>query len=75
MARNKQALFDPECYALANYFLEGEMVQEAVSACQAEADRRSLSEAIQSAVDDWLFLHSVASRREGPARGGDAAGA
>jgi hypothetical protein len=54
-------LVDPACYDLANHFLEGEEVQEAISDVQAEANRRSLAEAIQSAIEDWFLMHPASS--------------
>jgi hypothetical protein len=46
---------DPDCVELARKFLIDEQVRVPVSDEKAAADLRSLSEAIQAAVEDWFF--------------------
>jgi hypothetical protein len=53
----KNMLFDGKCYELANYFLEGKPLQEAISDIQIEANKRSLAGAIQLSVEEWFEQH------------------
>lgn len=56
---------DPDCYVLAACFLG-----ESYKGCpptkeQAEDDLRTLSEAIQTAIDDWFFSKEFRKAPEG----------
>ncbi len=44
---------DPDCVELARKFLKAETPSESVS----PAEMQSLSEAIQTAIEDWFFAH------------------
>lgn len=46
---------DPACYILADHFLVEKVTVDAPTPVKVEADRKSLAEAIQTAVEDWFF--------------------
>lgn len=52
-------LVDTECWDLANYFLCGCIVKELRTPAQVEADKQSLAEAIQEAVEDWFAANPI----------------
>jgi hypothetical protein len=56
---------DPDCVELARNFLAAAYTAEAPSEKRAAAELESLSEAIQTAIEDWFFArdeeHELAS--------------
>lgn len=50
---------DPDCVELARKFLDAAYTAEAPTEKRVAAEMQSLSEAIQTAIEDWFFSHQL----------------
>ncbi len=53
---------DPDCVELARKFLVDALTGSVISEKQVEADLQSLSEDIQTAIEDWFSMHPINGR-------------